>query len=471
MMAAYKRLIASIKNIFNNSKNIAEPQSAPIENIKYSLPPQRIPRSEHILSRQLISKSALKVLYELHRAGYQAYLVGGGVRDVLLGQLPKDFDIVTNARPEQVKNLFHYCHLIGRRFVLAHVHIGRDLIEVATFRAHETQEVGDRVIKNGCIVRDNVYGTTLEEDAWRRDFTINALYYDISDFSVIGYANGIEDLRSGIVRLIGDPLLRYQEDPVRMLRALRFVAKLNFQLDPATAAPIQQFSHLLDNVNTSRLYEEMLKLFLTGHAVQSFQQLRQHQLFGQLFPQTEHSFKNPIALAFIEKTMQNTDERFAKGQSVLPAFLFAAFLWHPIMQLFEKEREENANEQALLFHCSQRVWTEQNKHVAIPRRIITLMQEIWVLQLRLTRRKTKSKRNVGLIQHPRFRASYDFLVLRANSGEPLENWSKFWARVQTGQLADDTPIEETPVTPETKKPVHRKRRPRKKNSSKTTPTI
>ncbi len=471
MMAAYKRLIASIKNIFNNPKNIAEPQSAPIEKIKHSLPPQRIRRSEHILSRQLISKSALKVLYELHRAGYQAYLVGGGVRDVLLGQLPKDFDIVTNARPEQVKNLFHYCHLIGRRFVLAHVHIGRDLIEVATFRAHEMQEVGDRVIKDGCIVRDNVYGTTLEEDAWRRDFTINALYYDISDFSVIGYANGIEDLRLGIVRLIGDPLLRYQEDPVRMLRALRFVAKLNFQLDPATAAPIQQFSHLLDNVNTSRLYEEMLKLFLTGHAVQSLQQLRQHQLFGQLFPLTEQSFiENPIALTFIEKAMQNTDERFAKGQSVLPAFLFAAFLWHPIMRLFEKEREENANEQALLFHCSQRVWTEQNKRVAIPRRIITLMQEIWVLQLRLTRRKSKSKRNVGLVQHPRFRASYDFLILRANSGEPLETWIKFWTRVQMGQ---DASIEETP-TPETSEPkkiVRRRRRPHKKNNTKTTPTV
>lgn len=462
MMAAYKRLIASIKNIFNTTKMIAEPQSAPLWNAVHSPPPQRIPRSKHILSRQLISKSALKVLYELHRAGYQAYLVGGGVRDVLLGQLPKDFDVVTNARPEQVKRLFHHCHLIGRRFVLAHVHINRDLIEVATFRAHEMQEEGDRVIKDGCIVRDNVYGTTLEEDAWRRDFTINALYYNISDFSVIGYANGIEDLQAGIVRLIGDPLLRYQEDPVRMLRALRFVAKLNFQLDPATAAPINQFGHLLSNVNTSRLYEETLKLFLTGHAVQSFQQLRQYQLFNQLFPHTETCFaENPIALILVEKAMANTDERFANDQSVLPAFLFAVLLWPPLMRLFEKERADNENEQALLFRCCQRLLTEQNKRVAIPKRIVTLMQDIWVLQLRLTRRKAKNKRSLGLLKHPRFRAAYDFLVLRANAGEPMESWVRFWTRLQTGQpdVAElPPPTTELP----TDKPIRKRRRPRKR---------
>ncbi|MBE9563281.1 MAG: polynucleotide adenylyltransferase PcnB, partial [Proteobacteria bacterium] len=240
--------------------------------------PTYVPRPEHNLSRQAISQAALNVLYQLHRSGYKAFLVGGGVRDVLLGRTPKDFDIVTNALPEQIKTLFSNCRLIGRRFVLAHVRFNREIVEVATFRATHVDGKGEGKIENGQIVRDNVYGSTVDDDAGRRDFTINAIYYNISDFSLIDYANGIEDLQAGIIKLIGNPILRYQEDPVRMLRAIRFAAKLEFTIAPKTAAPIPELANLLANIPPARLFEEVLKLFLSGHAVESFKLLCKYGL-------------------------------------------------------------------------------------------------------------------------------------------------------------------------------------------------
>jgi poly(A) polymerase len=398
--------------------------------------PIHIPRSEHTLSRNNISQTALDVLYQLHKAGYQAFLVGGGIRDVLLGRIPKDFDVVTNALPEQVRSLFRRCRLIGRRFVLAHVRLNKEIIEVATFRAHHNKGE-DGVMEDGRIVRDNVYGSTVLEDVWRRDFTINALYYNISDFSLLDYTDGMVDLYAGIIRLIGDPKLRYQEDPVRMLRATRFTAKLGFCIAPETAEPISELGGLLADIPPARLFEEVLKLFLSGHAVQSFVQLRQYDLFQHLFPYTNACLDDPFALALIERVLHDTDERKRHNKPVAPAFLLAAFLWPPLLHLLQEIslkkfylKNVNENQQVKLLDSAQQVIMKQQGHVAIPRRIGILIQEIWVLQLRLTRQRRGKKKSLSLLGHPRFRAGYDFLILRAKAGEEqvtndIDWWTNF----------------------------------------------
>jgi poly(A) polymerase len=390
--------------------------------------PLCIPRPEHTLSRQHISRGALNVLYQLRKAGYQAFLVGGGVRDVLLGLSPKDFDVVTNALPEQVKSLFaRQCRLIGRRFLLAHVHINKEIIEVSTFRAHPDKG-GGGVVENGRIVRDNVYGT-IEEDAWRRDFTINALYYDISNFSLLDYASGIADLRARAIRLIGDPFLRYQEDPVRMLRAVRFAAKLDFTIVPATAGPISELSGLLNDIPAARLYEEMSKLFFGGHALASFVQLRQYQLFKQLFPYTEACFDDPAVLALVEHALRNTDERVVQHKPIAPAFLLAILLWSPLLRLLPSRFPKGSNQQNVLLEKAQHVLTRQIQHVYIPRRITIIIQEIWLLQWRLTRQGGK-KKSLRIMSHPRFRAAYDFLVLRAKVDSSVKKFADWWTQLQ-----------------------------------------
>lgn len=391
--------------------------------------PIRIPRPQHALSRTHISQAALTVLYQLHKAGYQAFLVGGGVRDVLLGRVPKDFDVVTNALPEQIKSLFRSCRLIGRRFVLAHVRLNKEIVEVATFRAHHDKS-GNGVMEDGRIVRDNVYGSTIDEDAGRRDFSINALYYDISDFSLLDYANSMADLQAGTIRLIGDPVSRYQEDPVRMLRAIRFAAKLGFTIAPPTAEPIFQLSNLLTDIPPARLFEEVLKLFLSGHAVQSFVQLRHYGLFKQLFPDTEACLDDSIALSLIEQVFRNTDERKSDNKPITPAFLFAALLWPPLSHQLPDNPTKSDNQQEILLNACQSVLAKQQRRVAIPRRISVLIQDIWLLQLRLTRARRGKKKSLSLLDHPRFRAGYDFLLLRANAGEKqmtsdVEWWTNF----------------------------------------------
>jgi len=389
--------------------------------------PVRIPRPEHTLSRSLISKGALHVLYQLRNAGYQAFLVGGGVRDVLLGRVPKDFDVVTNALPEQVKKVFlRQCRLIGKRFLLAHVRVNKEIIEVSTFRAHHDKG-GDGVMEDGRIVRDNVYGS-IDEDVWRRDFTINALYYDISNFSLIDYANGLADLRTQMIRLIGVPELRYREDPVRMLRAVRFAAKLNFAIAPETAEPITQSGDLLVHIPPARLYEEVLKLFFTGHAQASFAQLRHYNLFKYLFPYTENCFDDPKALVLIEQALKNTDSRLAEHKSIASAFLLAVLLWPPIERLLPRKAAKGQNMQQLLLESSQHILIQQMHYVFIPKRVTTLMQEIWLLQHRLTRR-SRSKKSLAIMSHPRFRAAYDFLVLRAQADDALTQYAQWWQQL------------------------------------------
>jgi len=391
-----------------------------------------IPRDEHNVSRKDISPNALRVLYRLRDAGFGAYLVGGAVRDLLVGGHPKDFDIATDATPEQVKQQFRNCRLIGRRFRLAHVVFGREIIEVATFRANIDDGSGDREMhEGGRLLRDNVFGT-IEDDAVRRDFTANALYYAIEDFSVRDYVGGFEDVRNRCLRLIGDPETRYREDPVRMLRAVRLAAKLGFEIEAATAAPIPALAPLLTESAPARLFEECLKMFLTGHAVESFLALERHGLLPALLPETAaalNSNRSGALRRMLLEGLLGTDARVAQDEPVSPAFLFALLLWpaycralialqHGGMHAVEAERR-----------AADRVTLHQLNTIALPRRFSLPMQEIWLLQSRFAQRQRK--RVFRLLSHPRFRAAFDFLNLRLAASTEHADDVAFWREAQS----------------------------------------
>ncbi len=390
-----------------------------------------IPREEHSISRKNISAAALRVLYRLNEAGFAAHLVGGAVRDLLLGGRPKDFDIATNATPEDVKRLFRNCRLIGRRFRLAHVVFGNEIVEVATFRGSSDDGSGDRHVVDGRIVRDNVYGS-IEEDAVRRDFTVNALYYDIADFSVRDYVGGYEDLARRELRLIGDPLQRYREDPVRMLRAVRLAAKLDFGIAPEARAPFDELGELLLQAPPARLFDESLKLFLAGSGLKSFHALDSSGLLADVFPLTARAlaFRGGDAFrAMIERGLAGTDARIVEGKSVTPAFLFAILLWGPLRAQVDREIAKGVDATLAWQRVSHQVMTEQTKHVAIPRRFGVMMHEIWLLQPRFELRQ--KKRVFRLLAHPRFRAAYDFLLLRADESPELAQLGEWWTQAQT----------------------------------------
>ncbi|WP_051414063.1 polynucleotide adenylyltransferase PcnB [Pseudoxanthomonas suwonensis] len=389
-----------------------------------------IPRDQHILSRRDVSPNALRVLYRLREAGFGAYLVGGAVRDLLLGLHPKDFDVATDATPEQVKQLFRNCRLIGRRFRLAHVVYGREIIEVATFRANSDDGSGDREVEDGRLVRDNVYGT-IEEDAVRRDFTCNALYYAIEDFSVRDYVGGYEDVQARVMRLIGDPETRYREDPVRMLRAVRLAAKLGFSIEPATAAPIPLLAPLLGEAAPARLFEEMLKLFLSGHAVASFEGLERHGLLAALMPETAAALRSNRSGALRRMLLQglaNTDARVAADEPVSPAFLFALLLWPAYCRALAGLQAQGMHAEEAQRRAADRVTLHQVQTIALPKRFSLPMQEIWLLQSRFSGRQRK--RVFRLLAHPRFRAAYDFLVLRQAAADSHAADVEFWRTAQ-----------------------------------------
>jgi len=393
-----------------------------------------LPRAEHGISREDISDNALKVLYRLNKSGFEAYLVGGCVRDLMLGKLPKDFDVVTNATPEQIKSLFKNCRLIGRRFRLAHIVFGREIIEVATFRGHHSEGESDNKLgqqdAQGQLVRDNVFGT-IEEDAERRDFTFNAMYYSVADFTVTDFARGRDAVKNREVDLIGDPETRYREDPVRMLRAIRFAAKLDMTITPRTAKPIPELAHLLANIPPARLFEETLKLFLGGAGVQTFRLLQQYGLLTPLFPQLESIAKNPDSreCQFILKVLENTDERINSNQRVTPAFLYAALLWYPLEEHAQKLQAESGLNQHDAFNiASGEVIHRQVQRIMIPKRFSTVIRDIWILQQRLPRRF--GRRAFQLLSHPKFRAGYDFLHARGeieggNTMELADWWTEF----------------------------------------------
>ena len=408
--------------------------------------PVIVPRAQHHVSRALISENALKVLYRLKDAGCASLLVGGCVRDLMLGREPKDFDVVTDARPEQIRKLFHNARVIGRRFRLVHVRFGREIIEVATFRAIPRDASEESLSQEGeedeeieAIEDDtpaeaanhNVFGSQ-DEDAARRDFTVNALYYDIRDFSVMDYVGGVEDLKRGVLRVIGSPESRYREDPVRMLRAVRFAAKLGFKLDDKTAAPIRDLAPLLTTVPPARMFEEVLKLFHGGYALETYELLRHYGLFQHLFPLTEKSLEReeegfPVTL--VPRALANTDARVNEDKPVTPAFLFAALLWEPVRQRTGELLARGMNSYDALFRAADQVLCEQLRRVTIPKRFSVPMREIWNMQDRFERRA--GQQAFRLLENKRFRAAYDFLLLRAETGEADTALADWWTRFQT----------------------------------------
>lgn len=446
-------------------------ESKPLQTVA-ELPPQAhvYTRSEHNISRTLISDEALKVLYRLRKEGYESFLVGGCVRDLLLGREPKDFDVATDAHPEQVKNVFRNCRLIGRRFRLAHVHFGNQIIEVATFRAlNRDSDDGDREEgHNGRILRDNIYGN-IEEDAFRRDFTVNALYYNIKDFSVVDYVGGMEDHRAGVLRLIGDPEQRYREDPVRMLRAVRFAVKLGFTIHPTCAEPIPRLAPLLQGIPAARLYDEVLKLLLTGYSVQTFEMLRHYGLFGELFPETDSCLNQEpegFPLVFLAKALENTDARYQQNLTIAPYFLFACLLWEPVRQLAAKKIQQGENEFFAFQEAASEVLSRQVRHVAITRAVSLTMRDVWSMQPRLEH--SKGGRAYKLLEHPRFRAGFDLLTLRAATGEADPAIAEWWKQFQAGSDQDRKALIKggvanatTTGSPVAKKRRHHRRGPRK----------
>jgi poly(A) polymerase len=427
--------------------------------------PVIVARADHPVSHAHISNNALKVLYRLRDAGYQGFLVGGCVRDLLIGIEPKDFDIATDASPEEVRRLFRNCRLIGRRFRLAHVRFGPQIIEVATFRAagapmapepdldgitdeeaeanlDENGDVNGNVAEpeesnghdrvhddRGRLLRDNVYGS-IDQDVWRRDFTCNALYYSIEDFSIWDYVGGVEDIRARTIRLIGDPETRYREDPVRMLRAVRFEAKLGFSIHESARAPFAKLAALLEHIPPARLLDEFQKLFLAGFGQRSFDLLREHGLLEHLFPATAaHLAADPdgMALALIRAGLANTDRRVAEGRAVTPMFLFAVLLFGPVSAAAQKRFESGMQPAVAIADAVDEVVSAQNRRIGIPKRFSIPMRELLALQPRFHRRE--GRRALGFLAHPRFRAAYDFLLLRAGAGAEDPAIARWWTEL------------------------------------------
>ena len=395
-----------------------------------------IPRAEHSVSRNSMSENALKVLYRLHNSGYQAYLVGGCVRDALLGKEPKDFDVTTDATPEQINGLFRNCRLIGRRFRLAHIVFGREVIEVATFRGHhENNDEGEskdsKQSDDGQLMRDNVFGS-IEEDAQRRDFTINAMYYNIADYSISDFAGGMQAIKNKELTLIGDPETRYREDPVRMLRAVRFAAKLDMHISEESAEPIKRMAPLMANIPPARLFEEILKLLLSGQGLATYKLLSEFHLFESLFPQLAPLLLQPGSREnqFVEQVLTNTDNRINTGQRVTPAFIFAAFMWYPLEERCQQLMIEGGLNHFDAFNLALNdVMHRQIQRIMIPKRFSTPIREIWQLQNRLPKRY--GRRAYQMLEHPKFRAAYDFLLLRGQiEGGDLLELADWWTVFQ-----------------------------------------
>jgi poly(A) polymerase len=432
---------------------------------KQKIQPIIIPRAEHSISRDDINRNALKVLYRLHGAGFGAYLVGGCVRDLLLARAPKDYDIATNALPEEVRKLFRNCRLIGKRFRLAHIVFGKEIIEVATFRTHHGQapELHGKM-HQGMIVRDNVYGD-IEDDVWRRDFSINALYYNVADFSVVDYTGGMQDIKSRTLRIIGDPEQRFLEDPVRLVRAVRFLGKLNITPSPETEKPLLEMSHLLQHVSPARLFQEVLKLFQEGATAATFKLLEKYNLLQQLFPQTAESMTQTETRKLLEEALQSTDQRTQEGKTVSPAFLLAVLLWPPVLRHTTNfQSNESLPPYVALEKAFQFVLKDQSLRLAIPRILTTSIREIYVLQHQLNCRQ--GSRPYRTIEHPRFRAAYDLLLLRVKSGETAADAAEWWTQFQTADNATREKLLKTGKQTAQKKPRSRKfRRKRKPQTS------
>jgi len=415
---------------------------------------QVIQVGKHKINQKHISQAALKTCDQLQKAGFQAYIVGGAVRDLLLNHPPKDFDVATNATPEQVHKVFRRSRIIGRRFRLVHVLWGHETIEVSTFRGHHLSDGDAETNDSGRIIRDNVFGS-IEEDSVRRDFTANALYYDPKRQEVLDFHHGVADVRAKTLRMIGDPVTRYQEDPVRMLRAVRLSAKLGLKLERSTEAPIRKLADLLEDVPPSRLFDEMLKLFLSGHAIESINALRAQQLHHGLLPLLDVVLEQPLGEKFVMLALKNTDERILSGKSSNPSFLFATLLWHEVLQAWQENQKRGEHMIPALHEAMNEVIDKQAEKMAIHNRYTATMKEIWVMQPRFEQRS--GKRPYALLTNPKYRAGYDFLLLRCASGELPQELGDWWTR-----FADAGTDERTEMLLPESGPKKRRRKPRKK---------
>jgi poly(A) polymerase len=419
--------------------------------------PSIIPFSEHGLARDRISPCALKVTETLQRHHFAAFIVGGAVRDLLLGRDPKDFDVATDARPEEIRQIFRRSRIIGHRFRLVHVMCGPETVEVSTFRG--TLEAGDPDVaaadEHGRILRDNVFGTQ-EQDAARRDFTVNALFYDPTSQEIWDYHGGVADLKRRRLRMIGDPEQRYREDPVRMLRAVRLAASRGLEIDPRTRRPIRRLAPLLANVPAPRLFDEMLKLLLSGHAVECVLKLRKEGLHHGLLPLLDVILEQPLGERFVMLALKKTDERILTDKPVSPAFLFASLLWHEVLAASKKIESGGVPPIPALYQAMDQVMRIQAEKLAIPRRLVGDMKEIWGLQPRFLQRS--GRRPYRLLEHPRFRAGYDFLLLRCESGEIEHEIGEWWTRFQHAGEAEREAM--LVKTAEPKKKRRRRRRKR-----------
>ena len=376
---------------------------------------------EHGIDPALVSANAIRVTQTLQQAGFAAFIVGGAVRDLLLGVKPKDFDIATNATPEEVRKLFRRAFIIGRRFQIVHVMFGNDLLEVTTFRGASMDDAPKD--EHGRVLRDNVFGLQ-HEDAIRRDFTINAMYYDPASQTVLDYHGGIQDIRNRTLRIIGVPEARFREDPVRLLRVVRFAAKLGFSIDAATAAPIAIMAPLINNVPAPRVFDEMLKLLMSGQALACLQQLRKEGLHHGLLPLLDVVLEQPLGEKFVRLALASTDLRVREGKPVSPGFLFASLLWHQVLEKWTAYQAAGEPAIPALHLAADDVLNSQTEKLALQRKIASDMRDIWAMQPRFERRVGKSA--YKLLEHPRLRAGYDFLLLRCESGEIDAELGTWW---------------------------------------------
>ncbi len=417
-----------------------------------------IPYKKHKINRDLLNNAAIKTIDGLQKAGFEAYIVGGAVRDLLLNRNPKDFDVTTDATPEEVNRIFRRSRIIGRRFRLVHVLFGDDTIEVSTFRGHHEAQGDAHTNESGRIIRDNIFGC-LEDDATRRDFTANALYYDPTSQEILDFHQGFADIQAGVLRIIGNPETRYAEDPVRMLRVVRLSAKLGLSIDHATKFPIAKMADLLQGVPPSRLFDEMLKLFLSGHAMESISTLREQNLHHDLLPMLDIVLKQPMGERFVMLALKSTDDRILSGKSANPSFLFAALLWHEVLTAWEIHKTEIPPIPALHMAMSE-VIASQAEKLAIHNRYTATMKEIWGLQPRFEQRA--GKRPFGLLTHPRYRAAYDFLLLRCESGESSAELGEWWTAFAIAEGEERAAMLQADTTPK-----KRRKKSRKKISSAT----
>ena len=421
---------------------------------------QRVPRERHGLASEAISPSAAKVCAALREAGFSAYVVGGAVRDLLLGIAPKDFDIATDARPEQIRPLFRRALIIGRRFRLVHVILGGDTVEVSTFRGADTSTAEKD--EHGRVLRDNVFGTQ-EEDARRRDFTVNALYYDPASEEIVDLHGGLDDLKKRMLRVIGDPETRYREDPVRMLRGVRLAAKLGLTLEAQTREPIRSLAPLMERVPPARLFDEMLKLLLSGHASACLRQLRDVGLHKGLLPLLDVILEQPLGERFVTLALAQTDERVLAERPVSPAFLFAALLWHEVLAAWKARQARGERALPALEGAMDEVLDTQCAKLAITRKLTATMREVWAMQPRFEQRS--GSRAFRLLEAPRFRMAYDFLALRAASGEVAADLEEWWRAFQSA----DSESRKAMLLPESGARKRRRRRRKKGPAAAPTP--